>query len=478
MRFDYRIVFVITALLFILSISLTSLNYYESMNSTRDQLKTQSLPLTVDNIYTKIQKQIIEPNLIASVMSNDTFMKDWLAHEENDSEQIKQYLETIQTKYHMFTAFLVSKKSYNYYTTDGLLETISPTNKDNDWYFDFMAKGVDSEINIDYNKFLGKSLIMFINHKIYDKDAQVIGVTGVGLKTSYINNMLKFFRERYQFNVYLIDGEGQVFVSEQGVNNVTHLADHPELKKLIPDISNKEKQLFEYEQAGESFLLTKKYIAELGLYVVVEAKVDNFTQAVQEALYLNIIASMLITLIVTCLVIWYVRKIHGKLNQLASHDSLTGLPNRRVFNSQLERLVALRARNRQHLSVIFFDIDDFKMINDEYGHDAGDEVLIAISAMLRTTIRQTDLVARWGGEEFIILLVDTQLNNAKLIAEQIRDKLASDKELAEITNTQVTVSLGVTEVKDSDDSNAVFKRVDSALYQAKHSGKNRVVSAV
>lgn len=120
MRFDYRIVFIITALLFTLSTSLTVINYVDSVESTRKQLKNSSLPLTVDNIYTQIQKQIIEPNLIASMMSHDTFMKDWLLHEENDVNQITHYLQTITNKYKMFTAFLVSEKSQNYYTNNGL----------------------------------------------------------------------------------------------------------------------------------------------------------------------------------------------------------------------------------------------------------------------------------------------------------------------------------------------------------------------
>ncbi|MDC2889676.1 cache domain-containing protein [Psychrosphaera algicola] len=257
MRFDYRIVFIITALLFTLSISLTVLNYIESMDSTRKQLKNSSLPLTVDNIYTKIQKQIIEPNLIASVMSNDTFMKDWLAHEENDVGQITQYLGTIQNKYNMFTAFLVSEKSHNYYTANGFLEKIDINNEHNDWYFSFRDKAEQSEVNIDYNKHMGEALIMFINHKIYDDNNNMLGATGIGLKTSYINEMLKFFRERFNFNVYFINASGQVFIAEQEVNNLTHLNQHEELSRLIPDITKPDKQLFEYTMNGEAYLLTK-----------------------------------------------------------------------------------------------------------------------------------------------------------------------------------------------------------------------------
>ncbi|NQY89586.1 MAG: GGDEF domain-containing protein [Colwellia sp.] len=475
MRFDYRIVFIITALLFTLSTSLTVINYVESMNSTRKHLKNSSLPLTVDNIYTEIQKQIIEPNLIASMMSYDTFMKDWLAHEENDIEKITQYLETIKNKYQMSTAFLVSEKSQNYYTANGLLEKVTIDNENNAWYFNFKNNPEVSEINIDYNKFMGKSLIMFINHKIYDDEFHMIGATGIGLKTSYINDMLKYFRQRYNFKVFFVNDSGKVIIAEQGVNKLEQLSELPELKKIIPDIISKERQLFEYTQSGDSYLLTKKYIPELDLYLLVEAKVDNFTQSVREAFYFNMIVSVLITLLITIIVVLYVRKIHSKLSELASNDTLTGLPNRRSFHNQLEYFLSLKARNQQQLSLAFVDVDDFKMINDTQGHDVGDKILINIATTLKSSIRDSDFIARWGGEEFIILLNDTQLKDAQLIAEELRQKVENNTYLLEHAKKKVTVSIGVTQVLDQDDADSLFKRVDNSLYQAKITGKNCVV---
>lgn len=477
MRFDYRIVFIITALLFTLSTSLTVINYVESMDSTRKQLKNSSLPLTLDNIYTKIQKQIIEPNLIASMMSHDTFMKHWLAHEESDMKQITQYLETIKNKYQMFTAFLVSEKSQNYYTNNGLLEKVAIDNENNAWYFHFKQSPEVSEINIDYNKFMGQSLIMFINHKIYDDKMHMIGATGIGLKTSYINDMLKYFRQRYNFNVYFINESGKVLIAEQGVNNLKQLSDHPELKSLIPEIINPESQLIEYSQSGESYLLTKKYIAEIDLYLIVEAKMNNFTQSVKEAFYFNILVSVLITLLITTIVILYVRKIHSKLNNLASNDTLTGLPNRRSFYNQLAQFISLKVHNQQNFSLVFIDVDDFKMVNDMQGHDVGDNILITVASVLKSTIRHTDFIARWGGEEFIILLNDTRLKDAQLIAEQLRKNIEGNTDLLQHAQNKITISLGVTQAKDNDDANSLFKRVDNALYQAKTSGKNVVVTS-
>lgn len=97
-----------------------------------------------------------------------------------------------------------------------------------------------------------------------------------------------------------------------------------------------------------------------------------------------------------------------------------------------------------------------------------------VASLLKQAIRKTDFIARWGSEEFIVLLIDTLLKNAQLISEQFREKIASNAHLQQQSEKQVTINLGVTQAKDSDDVKSLFKRVDDALYQAKRTGKNKV----
>lgn len=475
MQFNYRIVFIITALLFTLSVSLTAVNYKDSMNLTHSQLKNSSLPLTVDNIYTEIQKQIIEPNLIASMMAHDTFMKNWLANQESDSKQVVKYLDTIQNKYQMFATFLVSEKTQNYYSAAGLLEKIEKDNQNNDWYFAFKKSTEVNEINIDKNKHIGSSLVMFINHKIFDNDFHMIGATGVGLKTSYINDMLKQFRLKYNFNVYFINDKGKVIISELNTNAISNINDVPELSEIKADLTSKGSQLFEYIINDETVLLNRKYIPELDLYLLVEAKMNDFTNEVKETFYFNIVFSLVLTLAITLIVLVYVRNIHGKLNQLADKDPLTGLPNRRFFNRNLEHALLLKKRNETNLSVLFLDLDNFKIINDTKGHDVGDKVLKRIAEILNITIRETDFASRWGGEEFIVLLLDSDVEGAVSSAEKLYKAIGEDASLVSLVGHKVTASLGVTEVQDDDYIDAIFKRVDSALYKAKAAGKNQYI---
>tara|TARA_R110001599_G_scaffold64894_1_gene182804 strand:- start:441 stop:1874 length:1434 start_codon:yes stop_codon:yes gene_type:complete len=477
MRFDYRIVFIITALLFTLSTSLTVVNYFISIESTQSQLKNSSLPLTVDNIYTEIQKQIIEPNLISSMMAHDTFMKDWLTHEENNTDKIVRYLDTIQNKYKMSTTFFVSEKTKNYYTASGFIEKVKPENPNNAWYFSFKNNPELHEINIDQNEFMGTSLFMFINHKIFDEDFHLLGATGVGLKTSYIDEMLKHFRHAYKFNVYFVNEAGQLIISEQRENSPSYLDEISGLDKLRQSFITSGSQIYEYTKNGKVYLLNRKYIPELDLYLMAEAKMDDFTTKVKETFYLNIAITLFLTLVITITVLLYVRKMHIRLNDLANNDALTDLPNRRTFNERLGRLLLLAKRSEPPLSVIFLDVDNFKKINDSMGHDVGDMVLKCLSKLLSTTIRSSDFVARWGGEEFIIMLSGTDIDNANLTAEKLRSLIENSPALQGLVDFPVTASFGVTSIEEGDNVDVIFKRVDRALYQAKSDGKNRVVKA-
>ncbi|HEX5329039.1 cache domain-containing protein [Sulfuricurvum sp.] len=233
---NFYIVITISVLMIALSISISFINFMVSLHSTEADLKTRSLPLTVDNIYTEIQKHVIEPNLVASMMAHDTFLQDWLINDEQNSDKITRYLETINNKYGMFVAFLVSEKTQSYYTQNGFLEHLDPSKPDNEWYFKFKKLQGDNEINLDFNNNLENSLIMFINHKIYDNDYHLVGATGIGLKISYINDMLKRFRQEYNFTVIFVNEEGKIILSERTDTTIKSLYDTPELRNLTDQI--------------------------------------------------------------------------------------------------------------------------------------------------------------------------------------------------------------------------------------------------
>ncbi len=165
-------------------------------------------------------------------------------------------------------------------------------------------------------------------------------------------------------------------------------------------------------------------------------------------------------------------KAKEKIEKLSKTDELTGLPNRRHFMDYLEKMISQARRHSNPLSLAMIDLDKFKDINDTYGHNAGDDVLSALGALLKEETRKEDLAGRIGGEEFCLILTQTDTEKAYNFAERIRKKI-NQLEIDSVS-TEISASLGVSSMKNGDDSEALLKRADAALYKAKEGGRNKV----
>lgn len=165
--------------------------------------------------------------------------------------------------------------------------------------------------------------------------------------------------------------------------------------------------------------------------------------------------------------------INAKLEEMATVDALTGAYNRRKFDEDLHLIIKKKERYGISFSLIFLDIDNFKSINDCFGHKMGDYVLQCISKLVRENIRVTDGLFRWGGEEFILILPEANLESARNVAEKIRNIIQYYDFGIE---QKITISSGVGEYKPNENSDQIIIRLDHALLQAKSKGKNRVVA--
>jgi len=166
-----------------------------------------------------------------------------------------------------------------------------------------------------------------------------------------------------------------------------------------------------------------------------------------------------------------------ELKLLASIDPMTKLYNRRYFNEMAKNILQIDKRHEDELSLVMLDIDKFKKVNDAYGHVVGDEVIISVADTLRKHQRKSDVICRYGGEEFVILLPLTSLNDAVFVAEKMRKYIKSNiVSIGNVESLKVTVSMGVSQVDVKNELNieAALSRADQALYEAKHSGRNRV----
>lgn len=184
----------------------------------------------------------------------------------------------------------------------------------------------------------------------------------------------------------------------------------------------------------------------------------------EKAIYVWLLA------IVIHAVIWYrLGKIIDRYKQLSYKDSLTGLYNRRYFYEILDIELKRAKRENSSISLLFIDVDDFKKVNDTYGHKYGDHVLAKLAEILKNGIRDVDIISRWGGEEFIILLHDTDIDGSRIVAERLRIAVEKQK-----FQCDITISIGVTATDGRISIEKIVTLADDAMYQAKEQ-KNMVV---
>jgi eukaryotic-like serine/threonine-protein kinase len=169
-------------------------------------------------------------------------------------------------------------------------------------------------------------------------------------------------------------------------------------------------------------------------------------------------------------------RLFEEMNRLAITDNLTGLLNRRAFSEAAEREFERARRYRRPLSLILFDIDKFKSVNDAHGHLIGDQVLRVLSDTVRKTTRATDIVCRWGGEEFLILMPEQGHDQAVATAERLRQDASNLVVVTPSGHLSLTISLGVASLKRQEDEtlDSLIGRADAAMYEAKAAGRNTV----
>jgi len=203
---------------------------------------------------------------------------------------------------------------------------------------------------------------------------------------------------------------------------------------------------------------------------------DNFVSLMHNDYVFQLGVAFLISLLFSILLAMFYLSIKRSADiqqDLATTDPLTKIANRNKLNLVMSTSIHTALRYDLPLSVIFFDIDHFKKINDKLGHDTGDDILVELSDLVSNQIRLSDLLARWGGEEFMIVLPETDSIQATILAEKLR-ALIDDRFFG--VSIHVTCSFGVTQLHKDDDEHTLFKRVDVALYSAKERGRNRVIT--
>ncbi len=467
---------VFISILLVVGFVATSLaSYFVSVRSVRQSIITQELPLTSDTIYSEIQNDLLKPIFVSSMMANDTFLRDWVIDGESDIDKITKYLKTVQERYDAFTAFFVSEKTRTYYQSKGILKTIRSDEPRDAWYFRVRKMTEPYEINVDPDLANMDVLTIFINYRVYDYEGFFIGSVGVGLTVDAVRHLIDRYQETYKRTIYFLDGTGQVTLI--GLNHRgprRNLGDIPGLSALSARILSQGDGSFDYDRDGSTVLLNTRYIPELAWYLCVEQIEDAAIQDLRQTLVLNLMICLVIVTIVLSATWFTVRRYQERLEEMATTDKLTGLLNRRAFDILFTQAAKDAVRKSISVSAIIFDIDYFKRINDRHGHLAGDMVIREVAERIRGSLRSTDVVCRWGGEEFLALVSGCSRDDALKLAEKVRAALSDRLVIYQETDIAVSLSAGVASYRAGEDCDTLLNRADSALYRAKAFGRNRV----
>lgn len=472
------IVFV-SALLIVGFFSTTIASYMVSKNVIRDALIHRELPITSDNVYSEVQRDLLRPVFISSLMAQDTFLRDWVMGGEKNISLVSKYLNEIKQKYHTFTSFLVAEKSFNYYYSGGILKKVREDQERDRWYFRVRKMKEPYEINVDPDMANKDTMTIFINYKMFDYKHNYIGATGVGLAVGSVINIIESYQKRFGRNIFFVDDNGEVVLKSSAMSgSVKNIKDDPFYRGVASEILSRDLNSLQYIRNGEAVLVNFRYIPELKWHLIVEQVENASLGEIKEVLYRNIFVCLFITIIVLVATNYTVNFYQQGLENMATTDKLTGLLNRQAFEIVFGQILKETTRNRQPLSLVIFDLDNFKYVNDTYGHIAGDVALSSMSSLIKATIRDSDVACRWGGDEFLLLFRDCDGKRAMTIAEKLRSNIAEEPVSTGESCFNVSITLGVAQYKDGENIDEILSRADTALLTAKQAGRNRALLSV
>jgi diguanylate cyclase (GGDEF)-like protein len=332
---------------------------------------------------------------------------------------------------------------------------------------------------VDTDQATQGTVTIFINHRLEDQQGNFLGVTGIGIKMISIAATLASYPERYGQVVYMIDHNGLIQVHpDPAFVEMVNIKD-------LEGIGNQAEQIlanktgtnyYEFKNKNHDLVISTRYFQDFDWFLIVEQDQTDSLKDARNNLIFNIVMGILVTILVIMLVGFTVNIFHNRLEALAVKDDLTGLFNRRKFEELFNRENDLAKRFGYVLSLLFIDIDDFKSINDNFGHQTGDRYLQLIATVLQENIREIDVVARWGGEEFLVLLHRPIDSQDLQVAERLLSAAAGIRIPIAKENINRTISIGLaTSTGGNLTMQELINNADQAMLQAKQAGKNRVV---
>jgi diguanylate cyclase (GGDEF)-like protein len=472
-KFDHYItaIFVITIVVIIATSYFTFKEFFNVSNQKQQEV--------VMPLFSLINSEIIRPLTVSQYIANDPFLLDYIEQETIDKEVILNYLTSVSNQINTLSFIAIEK---HLLLIDSNNKTTSLSGKDAEWYY--RLKAIDKTEFTDFGN--AENPHLFFDVKMFNKQQDFLGFIGLGIDLDHFANKFAKFKRDYGFELYFVDSNNDVTLSSEQimqtmshhrkdvVTNINKMPWYQQYRSKYQANNHVDKNQDSFKPLSGELIISQIPLKELNWRVFIIAPPITDQSAYWQLFIQNLVIFLLVSLVLYYLFTLCISQFRSDLVKDSETDYLTQLPNRSFIHWKYSQL----NEKYDHVSVVIADIDNFKILNDTYGHLFGDDVLKIIATKLSENLRNIDLAGRWGGEEFILILPDTTAQQAQEIINRIRKNIANIPFTSSSTSKKfnVTVSFGI-----SDSSlkgitlEKILAKADRALYSAKTNGRNQVV---
>lgn len=470
-KFDRYIA--VTFFVTIVTIVFTSyLTFKEIINQHNKEQHSAVIPL-----FSLITSEILRPLNIASFMSHNQFIIDYADAKQVDDEYLLSYLQRLSNSYNTL-AFIAFEK--HGFMIDSKNKKLPLSNEQAEWYH--RLKDLSGNQFTDIGN--ADDPHLYFDNRIVNAKGEFLGFTGVAIDLDYFAKKFKEYSQRFGFELYFVDKNNIITLSSSEIMKteshhrseaITTLNDLPWYQSLLnSDIEHQQNSSTVMHMTEDGLIISEMPIQELNWRMYIVTPPSSEQNEYWRIFVARFVIFFCIAIMIYAILLSVISYLKSRLLEDSETDFLTKLPNRSHIYWKFGDI----KQQYEQLCVVIADVDNFKLVNDTYGHLVGDDVLCVIAEKMTATLRKEDVIGRWGGEEFIMLLPDISAEQAKVIVERIRENIeATSFPISSTSNSfSTTVSFGICErslhkstIKD------YIGCADKALYKAKKNGRNQTV---
>ena len=451
-------------LVFVLAAVIISAAYIAINNIVAEQSRIQQQ--AISPVYNLVNEQLLKPLYIAQSYGQSVDFNNLMDTPDIDQQALIEQLKRMEEKFQL-VFFVASEKARKQYFSDG--RTLDLVEGEVYWYFEAQA------LNKDLIADLGQvgDVHLYFDVKIYNKDNENLGFVGVGKRIQEFLDSFEEYKKQYGYDFLFVNDRNEIILSSLPELVVTDEY-IPTLETLDWYQLSQQKQqqldnlLIEVDE--ESFLISEFAIEELDWRLLLLVPLQARQAQITSSFVANSVLAVSVVLLVFIAGFYLMMRYKQHLEKRIEIDELSGLPNR----SYLQRRFNQIRREDSELCIVIVDLDHFKEINDTYGHNAGDIVLQKAAQCLSKELRQQDIVGRWGGEEFVMLIPSSTQEIGEAIAQRAKDGIEKMTFEFNGQSVSVTASFGVVFGSSTLAFSKLLANADLALYEAKRNGRNRV----